>query len=375
MTDIFISYRSAERSAVAPLARALEDAGYSVWWDAHLEVSPHPYPRQIEKALAGAKAVIVCWSPEALSSDWVVAEASAAREAGKLMQVKIRSCALPPPFNVLETADLSEWRGNPEDAQWKRVVSGVAGLISRPLNQPKAHENRFWRAIRIPAVAIAAVLTVSLLAFQNVSAICDATGLFCPSVVREESRSSVEASPQAPEQVVEALPAECSSPRLASMLDRLQPALGRASVRICTDVGCGVTSVNLNQRVRFEVSSNVPGTIVALDVDESGNEVQLLPNTEFGGGFRIESGEIRRIPGEREFVASEVERGCVLVIVGPSRGAFGEQVERDEVMTRGFSPAPETSLELSHVIADARASDAAMSAWAFGWVRYDVRQP
>jgi adenylate cyclase len=107
MPDVFISYKSTERALVGPIARALEAAGYSIWWDPQLEVSSHPYPRQISEAMESAKAVIVCWSPASLASDWVIAEASAAREVGKLIQLKVASCVLPPPFNVLEAADLS----------------------------------------------------------------------------------------------------------------------------------------------------------------------------------------------------------------------------------------------------------------------------
>lgn len=36
MTDIFISYSRHDQAWVAKLARALEDVGYSVWWDTQL---------------------------------------------------------------------------------------------------------------------------------------------------------------------------------------------------------------------------------------------------------------------------------------------------------------------------------------------------
>ena len=36
MVDVFISYKAEDRRRVAPLVRALEVDGLSVWWDAHI---------------------------------------------------------------------------------------------------------------------------------------------------------------------------------------------------------------------------------------------------------------------------------------------------------------------------------------------------
>lgn len=372
MTDVFIAYRSTERSAVAPLARALEESGYSVWWDEQLQVSSNPYPRQIEMALLGAKTVIVCWSPEALSSDWVIAEASAAREVGKLIQVKIRACALPPPFNVLETADLSNWNGDRDNYEWKRVVDGVAALVNRPPG-PSGKRNDLWRLLRVPAAVVCTALIVMLLVFQNTPTICEWTGWSChPAAVGAPTVPSDKESVPHIEARSEKPTAECTTPRLARMLEQLKPALGRASVRICAEGSCGLSAVKLNELVRFEISSTVSGTIVAFDIDESGNHVQLLPDREIGD-FKIQAGKVRRVPGEREFRASEAERGCVLAIVGPSRGAFGKRIEREEVLTRAFKLAPETVRDVASVVADAHEADPTMKGWAFGWASYEVR--
>ena len=36
MADIFISYARADRNKVKPIAKALEEKGWTVWWDARI---------------------------------------------------------------------------------------------------------------------------------------------------------------------------------------------------------------------------------------------------------------------------------------------------------------------------------------------------
>ena len=75
MVDVVISYGREQEPMAANVARALEADGYSVWWD-------HDIP-------AAAKAVIVIWSPAAVKSEWVRAEADLARSQQKLIQVAV----------------------------------------------------------------------------------------------------------------------------------------------------------------------------------------------------------------------------------------------------------------------------------------------
>lgn len=375
MPDVFISYKSTERAQVAPIARGLEAAGYTVWWDPQLEVSSHPYPRQISEAMANAKAVIVCWSPAALASDWVIAEASAAREAGKLIQLKIASCVLPPPFNVLEAADLSSWRSGDEHADWNRVLQSVARHTSQPPRPPEqARRTSVWRKIRVPAAAIAAVLSVSLLTFQNLSAICDATGWFCKAEPGEASPAPLPSDDHQLAATPTSPPASCGNDRLRPIIENMTHTLDRASVGLCKDGRCDLASVPISRDdtdiVEFSISSEASGALYMVDVDASGAETQLLPNNRGFGDPRIQAGEVRRFP----FVATEPERGCVLVFIAPSNSAFARVVERPEVITRGFEPAPHTTEEIRDPIAIARRNDPNMAGWAFAWMAYEVRE-
>ncbi|MEQ1490983.1 MAG: toll/interleukin-1 receptor domain-containing protein [Terricaulis sp.] len=126
--SLFISYKSDERLRVAPIATTLQQQGYPVWWDPMLETGAKAYPRQIREALDSAYAVIVCWSPKAVLSDWVTGEAQIAKEAGKLIQVVIEGVSLNPPFNMLQYANLCNWGGNSADPEWAKVSAQVRKL-------------------------------------------------------------------------------------------------------------------------------------------------------------------------------------------------------------------------------------------------------
>ena len=92
MADLFVSYARSDEQTAARVAQCLSDAGYQVWRDDQLPAH-RAYSEVIEERLKGAKAVIVLWSAEAAKSQWVRAEADAARIAGTLVQATSRRVA------------------------------------------------------------------------------------------------------------------------------------------------------------------------------------------------------------------------------------------------------------------------------------------
>jgi hypothetical protein len=108
MADIFLSYSKARREATAELARDLEEAGFSVWWDTGL-LPTDDYRDEIDRHLDEAKAVIMIWTPESVHSRWVRAEADHADGAGKLINSHTPDLdprQIPKPFNQLNSAPL-----------------------------------------------------------------------------------------------------------------------------------------------------------------------------------------------------------------------------------------------------------------------------
>lgn len=112
LADIFISYARADRDRIEKLAAALEAEGYSVWWDHNIDAGSE-FSRDIERELNAAKAVVVCWSEAANDSPWVKDEASAARDAGKLIPVRLDTQQAPMGFRQYQALDIADWRGKP----------------------------------------------------------------------------------------------------------------------------------------------------------------------------------------------------------------------------------------------------------------------
>lgn len=127
MVDVFISYSRNDQAKVAVLARAVEAAGYKVWWDA--ELPPHEsYGDVITDKIAGAKAAIVVWSPTAVKSEWVRAEADMARNQRKLIQTALDQVVPPLPFNQIQYAEIGDWQGEDDHPAWNKVKLSLATL-------------------------------------------------------------------------------------------------------------------------------------------------------------------------------------------------------------------------------------------------------
>jgi hypothetical protein len=126
--DVFISYKRDERAQVEAIARALEALKLNVWFDAELR-SGTSFDQEIERHVRSARCMLVCWSPGAVSSEWVRAEATIGRQRDVLAAVMLRPCDLPPPFNLVHTEDLS--RG-PVGEDWLRVLERIGALTRRP---------------------------------------------------------------------------------------------------------------------------------------------------------------------------------------------------------------------------------------------------
>ena len=157
MSQVFISYARPDEPRSIDVADALRAAGYQVWRDDELPAH-RAYAEVIDERLQSAKAVVVLWSAEAATSQWVRAEADAARIAGTLVQATLDGTIPPMPFNQIQCADLSNWSGGSEASGWRKLMGSVAILVGEPQSHA-ATGDRSHRRER----------SICILPFQNMS--------------------------------------------------------------------------------------------------------------------------------------------------------------------------------------------------------------
>ncbi|MGE0596723.1 MAG: toll/interleukin-1 receptor domain-containing protein [Hyphomonadaceae bacterium] len=130
MSDVFISYKREDRPRVEALNALLIDLDVPVWFDAGIEAGDE-WERRIYAQIDAARAMIVCWTFAAVSSHWVTREAQIALERNMLVPVKLMPCALTPPFDAIQSADLTDWDGAPDHPEMQKVLVKLEHLIGR----------------------------------------------------------------------------------------------------------------------------------------------------------------------------------------------------------------------------------------------------
>ena len=161
MSDIFVSYASADREKARALADALTARGWSVWWDRTIPPGKE-FDQVIEEALDSAKCVVVLWSRTSTTSSWVKTEAADAMRRKILVPALIDDTKIPLEFRRLQAADLSDWEGQPGHEEFGHFCQSVeANLSGRgeplvpPLPRPRAPKPKPVEPAR-PAYAEAA---------------------------------------------------------------------------------------------------------------------------------------------------------------------------------------------------------------------------
>ena len=137
MADIFLSYARPDAATAQRIARELGKSGFSVWFDRDLPAH-RSYSDVIQRELDDASAVLVLWSAASVQSEWVRSEANHARELHKLVQARTDQARLPMPFDQIQCADLTGWRGAAKQAGWQQILRSVGALTDTAEAAPHA---------------------------------------------------------------------------------------------------------------------------------------------------------------------------------------------------------------------------------------------
>lgn len=130
-TDVFLSYKAEDRARLVPLVAALEDEGFSVWWDAHIGGGTN-WRQDIEEHLDAAKCVIVAWSKRSVGSEgeFVRDEAMRAKRLHTYLPILIDDVSPPLGFGEVQALSLRNWKGDRSDPGFLAVVGAVRERIT-----------------------------------------------------------------------------------------------------------------------------------------------------------------------------------------------------------------------------------------------------
>jgi len=135
---VFLSYASADRPAAQAIARALSRSGWQVWWDRTIPPGKS-FDQVIESALDSAKCVIVLWSRESVSSDWVKTEAAEGARRRILVPALIDDVTIPLEFRRIQAASLVGWDASTSHPGFEALARSVADLVAPAEGRPQAH--------------------------------------------------------------------------------------------------------------------------------------------------------------------------------------------------------------------------------------------
>jgi formylglycine-generating enzyme required for sulfatase activity len=134
MSDIFLSYKNEDKAKAQIIAEALEQKGYSVWWD---KVIPpgRTFDEIIKEELDSAKCVLVLWSKKSVLSDWVKEEADIGKKRRILVPILIDDVEMPMGFGRIQAARLMDWHGTLPNPEFDLLLNSVAKIVGHPPTQ------------------------------------------------------------------------------------------------------------------------------------------------------------------------------------------------------------------------------------------------
>lgn len=161
MSDIFVSYKREDQKRVAKLVRALETAGFKVWWDCGLP-GGESWRANIEAALGEARSAVAVWTKASVGRDayFVRDEAARALKRDILISVLLDRVEVPIGFGEVQAVELVRWRGNADSPHFRDLVSAVrAKLDNKPAPTAIGRASNLTQRSRFGIMATVALLS------------------------------------------------------------------------------------------------------------------------------------------------------------------------------------------------------------------------
>lgn len=166
---VFLSYAHGDQAQAQRLAVALQQAGYTVWWDALIEGGSR-YAETIDEALQSVDAVLVLWSRNSIGSDWVRDEAAQGRDRHRLVPLSLDGTRPPIGFRQIQTIDISRWRGRgamPQLDAIRRAIATAAGQEEPAAARAGTPQRFSRRSLVVGGTAVAAVAAGGLIGWRS----------------------------------------------------------------------------------------------------------------------------------------------------------------------------------------------------------------
>jgi len=142
LADIFISYSSPDRTKAKALAEAIQQQGWSVWWDRKIPFGKS-FDQVIEQELEAARCVVVVWTNASIASDWVKTEAAEGARRHVLLPVFMDEVKIPLEFRRLQAANLTNWQPGSPNSEFDQLMRHVGEMLGQPTMAEPRKENSF----------------------------------------------------------------------------------------------------------------------------------------------------------------------------------------------------------------------------------------
>ncbi|OQX07174.1 MAG: hypothetical protein BWK73_28770 [Thiothrix lacustris] len=151
MHDIFLSYSTKDRDRLQPLFQALAQQGWSVFWDHYSISTGDNWHQKIDQAICESGCVVVVWSENSIYSEWVLEEASKAKNRDVLLPIKIDSVELPLGFGMRQTGNFTCWNGSSDHPVFIELAEKIYERLNDEQQRPQEQKFGcgFWVVILI----------------------------------------------------------------------------------------------------------------------------------------------------------------------------------------------------------------------------------